>query len=420
MDIGSISPNLAEIIHSYQDDFMVEIRNILDEIDMSLINIEAEPHNKMVLVEVFQHFHTISGLSALLQDNLCFRISKTSEDLIETTRKYRSITEPYIINDLVQCSKFVRQLAEKPVLAEDSKLIGEIGQHLSGMKQTQNDIIMMVRQPIEKEVRIGEILIYEGTMVKSDVDEVLYKQRNQTTNMKFGEILLKEKRVNASDVIHAIRMQRIRNAVPEVSSVYVQLHQVDQFIHLLQGIQNQCDSVHQEAQLRFGNVDKFTADTEKLSHQLVALQQILTAVCRVSLAETFVKLQQTIGSLLEEKRKPIRMSTTGDYTEIDKDVSDAIIQPMTDMITVLVDNATETDDEKRLCNIELLAYIEDGKPHIDIQGDSLIKLDYIKQQVRYQLATDCIARMGGKVLMDNMSGKGTRIRLYLPSRGEVL
>ncbi len=420
MDIGSISPKLVEIIRSYQDDFMIEITTLLDEIDLTLINIEAEPHNKMVLVEVFQHFHTISGLSALLQNNLCYHLSKTSEDLIEMTRKYRTIIEPHVINALVQTAKFIRQLAEKPESSEDSRFIGEAGQHLLSMKQTQNDIIMTVRQPLEKEVRIGEILVHEGAMGKSDLEAVLQKQRSQPSNMKFGEILLKEKRVNASDVIHAIRMQRIRNAVPEASSVNVHLTQLDQFIQLLQGVQNQCDSVHQEAQLRFGNVDKFTADTERLSLQLASLYQIITAICRVSLADTFSKLQQTIGSLLEERRKPIRMTTTGEHTEIDKDVSDAIIQPMTDIITSIVDSALETDDDKRLCNIELDAYIEDGKPRIDIQGDSLIPIDHIQQQVQYQLANAKIVQIGGKVLIDNMSGQGTKIRIFLPARGDVL
>lgn len=58
---GIIPQGLIEISKSYQDDFMKEICSVLDEIDVSLMNLEADPSDRDQLHTIFWRFHTIGG-----------------------------------------------------------------------------------------------------------------------------------------------------------------------------------------------------------------------------------------------------------------------------------------------------------------------------------------------------------------------
>ena len=415
LDIGgSIPPGLVEICKGYQDDFMQEIRGLLDEIDLSLVNLAADPSDKDLLVQAYARFHTIAGLSGLLQEQTGLRLAQASEDLIEVVRKYRPGMESSSLNHLVQSSKFLRRLASDPAIHGDSRFLGEVGQHLSGLRQSRNDLFMEVRQPLEHETRIGEILIHEGTMEKSEVEDVLSHQRSQSGRMKFGEILLKEKRVDASDVIRAIRMQKIRSALPAGQSVRIPLERMEQLAQLMEELQGRCSGIHAESLLRFGNKDRFSTETSGIANQLGDLRRILGELRVVSFQQTFARVTQSVGSLMEERRRSIRIVTMGEGTEVDMSLADQLVQPMADLVMAMAEASATAEEEKRLGLMEMVAFQEAGAVHIDLTGDGSADVGEVFRNPAYDRAARRISTLGGRLQIDDLEGAGMRSRLLFP------
>lgn len=411
---------LNEISRGYHDDFMQEIRGVLDEIDISLVNLEAEPSDREQLHQVFCRFHTIGGLNGLLQEKTGMRLAQSSEDMLEAVRKYRPVMEPQVINHLVSSSRFLRRIVSDPAILEDSRFSGEVGQHLASMRQSRSDLVMEARQALEHETRIGEILIREGAMEPSEVDAVLQKQQNDPGRLKFGEILLKEKRVEASDVIHAIRMQKIRSAAPVGQSVRIPLERMDQLVQLVDLMRGTCGNIHAEALLRFGNKDRFAAESSGMTLQLEDLRRILGELRTVTLHQVFTRFTQSVGSLLEEKKKTVRVTTIGEGTEMDMETADQLLQPMIDMAALMVGLCAEMDEDRKLGSIEVVAFHEGDGTHIDISGDCTADMEAIRRHPACSRAMRSVSRMGGRLQLDDMAGTGVRARMMFPAGGMMI
>ncbi len=417
-DRGNVSPGLAEIVNTYQADFWGEIVNLLDQMNLCMVNLEAEPGNKSHLVALCQLFHTITGLSTLLQDAVCHGLSKATEELVEASRKYGSNAELSTINQFIQSSGFLRRMALNPGISDEPRFFGEVSQHIQAMKQSQMDLLMMVRQTLEKEVRIGEILIHDGTMAKNDVDDVLDKQKKSMGSMKFGEILLKEKRVDATDIIQAIRKQRIRSASPGCL-LAISNEQIRLLRELIKNLYATGQSVHTDALLRFGSKDQFSARTATLVHDLAALELVLAALGRVPLSLAFSKLKQTLGSLFEESRQFVRIDTTGDDTEVEKDIADRMVQPMAELVALIAAHDRELNSEEVLSLIELAAANEKGVLAIEIATDSRQEASKYIHHQKYEQIAGIITQLGGKMVVDD-SKQGIRIRILFSAREGIV
>lgn len=180
---------------------------------------------------------------------------------------------------------------------------------------------MEVRQSLEHETRIGEILIHEGAMDPSEVEAVLFRQKYQPGRMKFGEILLKEKRVEASDVIRAIRMQKIRSAIPDGQTVKIPLERMDQ-----------------------------------------------------------------------------------------------LVQPLVELAAMMVDLSVETEEDRGLGVIEVVAFQKGNATHIDITGDSSTDMESIRRHPTFDLVMRRISQIGGRLRIDDMMGTGVRACLFFSAR----
>jgi len=407
---------LAEAVRGYRDDFMTEIRSMLDEIDLFLIDLEAEPAAREPLGLMYRRFHAIGGLADLLQERTAARLSRETEDLIEVVRKYRTRAEPQVVNQLVHSARFLRRIATDATVPEDSRFAGEIGQHLAAMAQLRSDLMMEVRQSLEHETRIGQILIGEGAVAQAEVEAILDRQKAEASKMKFGEILLREKRLEASDVIRAIRMQKLRTATPPEQSVRIPLERMDELIRMVDEARLLGSNLQAEALLRFGSKDRFSNETTGMTERLEDMRRVLLALRMVPLSGVFGRLLRTIGSLLEETHRNVRLATVGETTEVDKELADNLFQPLADAANLMLLHTGDQDAEGGLGSIEVVAYRETEGLHIDLTGDGRADLAAIRSHESHERLQRTMARLGGRIQLDDMSGDGIRIRLLIPER----
>lgn len=416
-DIALVVPGLAEISNSYMEDFLGEILEILDDIELEIVNLEMDPGNTECLNSIYCSFHTIRGLSGLLNNATGTKIAVETEELLEAVRKYSPVISKAIINLILDSVNFIKKISNNPKIIDDSKFFGEVGRHLKNLANNKDDILIEVRQPMVRESRrIGEILVQEGALAQSEVEDVLKRQNSSNNKMKFGEIVLREKKVDASDIIKAIRMQKVRNTGSVDQYVRIPLERLDQIIEIIQNVSTLYDSVKDEAVLRFGSNDALTIESTKAYHLITDIRNILKELRMVTLQHAFQKLTRLVCSVIEENHLEVMFSTLGENIEVDKEIADRIALPLGDLIWLLLEKAySKKDDDrnKRIGSIEVVAYEDNNSVHIDITGDVVTDLEELKSDNKYTENLQKLNHLKCRLEADNINGEGVRISIII-------
>lgn len=408
-------PGLSDISKSYMEDFLGEIREIIEDIELELVNLEMDPGSKDCINSIYCSFHTIRGLTGLINDDISTKIAVASEELLEAVRKYSPIASKNMINLILDSVGFIKKLCANNSSTSNDMIPGQVERHILNMKKSKDDILLEVRQPLERESRIGEILIQEGAMDRSQVEDVLKKQTSIYGKMKFGEIVLREKKVDASDIIKAIRMQKVRNIGSVDQYVKIPLERLDQIISIIQNVGTIYDSVKDEAILRFGSNDALTIESTKAYHLINDVRNILKELRMVTLQQAFQKLTRSACSIIEENQLEVMFSTMGENIEVDKEIADRIALPLGDLVRLLLEKAYSECEEtsKRIGNIEVVAYEEGNSIHIDITGDAVTDLEELRLDLRYIDISQKFSTMKCRLNIDDMNGEGVRFSIIL-------
>jgi len=410
----SAVPGLAEISRNYMNDFIAEMREILEKIEIELVDLEMEPDNADHLNSIYCSFDAVRGLAGLLHDPVSGRIAEASKELLETLKKYGTPAGRSVINLLLFSVRFIRRICENGDDVKDTLFMGEVEQHISNIRKLIEDIILEIRQPEGRRARIGEILVAEGAIKHSDVEDILRKQSSVFSRMKFGEIVLKEKKVDVSDIIKAIRMQKIRNAGTADQYVKIPLERLDQIIGIIGNIGSIFDSIRDEAVLRFGSNDALTIDASRAFNMVQDVKSILKELRMVTLQQTFQKLTRLACTIIEENHLEVRFSTMGENIEVDKEIADKIVSPLGGLIKLLLEKAyTEQDEARRIGSVEVVAYEEGSAVHIGITGDKVVDIDEFKSDSRFTDVAAELSLLRCRLTIDDMDGEGTRITIII-------
>lgn len=404
---------LKEIQENYMKDFIQEILETLDSIELELVNLEVDPGNAEYLNAVYCDFHTIKGLTGFLEDDLASRITEQTETLIEACRKFNITTTRTIINILLQTILFLRRLCNNQQLAHETKFQGEVEQHLVNIRQLQDEIMLEVKQPVKPpEYRIGEILIEEGAIKEKDVEEVLIKQNSIYKKMKFGEIAMREKKVDAGELIKAIRAQKIRNECNE-QFVRIPIKRLDEILDIVVQLANIQNDLHHESVLRFGSNDAFSVELNRAENMFMDIRKIIGELRMVPLKQSFQKLSRAVKAMIEDAGLHMVFSAVGESTELSKEIADDIIVPLAEIVECMLSGfASGSENEKnKLGNIEVVAYKKDNTVIIEINNSKMPAVP--DRSKKFEQVQAKIKKLNGRLEYEELDDDGCKVKIIL-------
>jgi len=404
---------LKEIQENYMKDFIQEILETLNSIELELVNLEVDPGNAEYLNAVYCDFHTIKGLTGFLEDDLASRITEQTETLIEACRKFNITTTRTIINILLQTILFLRRLCNNQQLAHETKFQGEVEQHLVNIRQFQDEIMLEVKQPVKPpEYRIGEILIEEGAIKEKDVEEVLIKQNSIYKKMKFGEIAMREKKVDAGELIKAIRAQKIRNECNE-QFVRIPIKRLDEILDIVVQLANIQNDLHHESVLRFGSNDAFSVELNRAENMFMDIRKIIGELRMVPLKQSFQKLSRAVKAMIEDAGLHVVFSAVGESTELSKEIADDIIVPLAEIVECMLSGfASGSENEKnKLGNIEVVAYKKDNTVIIEINNSKMPAVP--DRSKKFEQVQAKIKKLNGRLEYEELDDDGCKVKIIL-------
>jgi len=408
---------LNQIKKNYINDFIQEILETLDSIELELVNLEVDPDNMEYLNSVYCSFSSLKGLASFLEKDEAVRLTSETELLIEACRKFSIPATRAFINHLLQTVLFLRRICNNSGIVRDTRFQGEVEQHLNSVKQLHEEIMLDVKQPVRPpENRIGEILVEEGVMLEHDIDDVLEKQSNIYREMKFGEIAVREKKLDTGKLIKAIRAQKIRNVSGE-QYVKIPIKQLDSILDIAKCLENTQNKLHKESVQRFGSSDDFTAEIKKAGEMSADIGKIIQELRLVTLQESFRKVARAATAMIEEAGMHVAFSTIGENTEIKKETAEEIILPLAGLIELILSifRSQQEQDLEKLGNIMLAAYRQNNSVIIEVSNSNIVCCESLTGNKKMDGVRRKIEKINGHIEFENINDSGCKVKITLPA-----
>ncbi len=303
--------------------------------------------------------------------------------------------------------------------------------------------------------RVGDILVEEGVVTPEQVAESLAKQK------PLGEILVEENKVSPQQVIRALKKQQ-QLKKNEVASIRVDTEKIDKLINLVgELVITQSMITDLSEKFTLAQLPVLQERISQLERNTREIQERVMSIRMMPIGSAFHRFPRLVRDLAGKSGKQIQLIMSGEETELDKTLIEAIGDPLTHLVRNSADHGLELPEDRvaqgksERGTIRLHAYHDGGNICIAVEDDGrgLNREKIIEKAVEkgiiadgsnlsdeavYQLIfrpgfstaetiTDVSGRgvgmdvvkrniegLGGSVDIQSAMGKGSRLTLKLP------
>lgn len=349
-----------------------EIREHLDTAQYTLVEFEYDETNQENINKVFRSFHTIKGSSAFLGMKNIEEVGHEMESLLVLVRDGKLRINKELIDVIFFGIELLRSLVGvmetqefDPAKMKESFVKIDIYSYINLIKK------ILTQYEVKK---IGEILREEGKLTSGEVEHIL--KRQEETDKKFGTIAIEEKLVSTEDVKDAINRQTA--VTKRASYVKVSNERLNTLIDIVgelvinQSMIRQLLETKDESEQAADSVDRVITQLEGITTNI---KNLVLSMGMVPIAEVFNKLRVVIRNTSADLGKGIMMDIQGEDTELDRNVVEAIYDPLVHIVRNAVDHGIESPAEReasgkdRIGKIAIIAAHKGNGIEISVRDD---------------------------------------------------
>lgn len=387
---------LEEFIWEDQEltaNFIAEAREHLEGIESGLVHLEQAPTDLTAINAVFRPFHTIKGVAGFLNLPQIQELSHEVESLLDEARSGRLSINAAIIDLTLTAVDFLKEMLDdlQDALAEQRPLRRfELQNIKEQVKLLQNQEEPTGQLPKRQ---LGEILVSQGELSSTDLNEALEQQKAKAGTAPLGEILVKEGKVAPKKVARALVDQLIEEKGGEAAAgpaaaegkavgdaqlpptIKIDLSKVDNLVNLMGELVIAQSQVRQNPNLQGVSDPKLERDLAQMSRITSELQMISMSMRMIPIGQTLRKMVRLVRDLSRKSKKQVELIIEGEDTEIDRNMVEAIYDPLVHLVRNAVDHGLETPKEREAQgkppagHLWLRAYHKGGNVVIDIEED---------------------------------------------------
>ena len=361
MDDGSADPEETELESKDPEcltgdlvliaEFITESCEHLETADECLLTIEEQPDDIETVNALFRAYHTIKGVAGFLDLSDVMHLAHQTENLLDAARQGRFKLEGARLDAVFDATDMMK------------RLIGFIADALSSGSPVQRDpnqaaLVKLLTNLLDDDF-VPEATDQpaggtsaEPTAVGNEVEaaEPKAKQAKPTSDSPQTVQLRETVKVDSS------RLDVMIDAIGELVIAEAMVTQSPKLLSL----------IDDDIERRFSHLSKITRE----------LQEMATSLRLMPIRSTFQRMARLSRDTAKKLNKRIEFVTSGDETELDKNVVDQIGDPLVHMVRNAVDHGLEDSEEQRVAagkpaigRVELRAFHKGGSIYIEIADD---------------------------------------------------
>ncbi len=255
-------------------------------------------------------------------------------------------------------------------MREDSKI------RIIPPKSAIDEYIGLIKDMPEDPFRLGDILVKGGALTENELKEALRLQTEKGGSNgaeRLGDILLKEDLVDKKVIDAALDKQKSVRAASAASTIRVDADKLDSLINLVGELVIAGGSISEHAR-RVEDSELIEA-SYVLARLLDAIRDGAMKVRMVPIGDTFTRFQRVLRDLSKATGKDIDLVIKGGDTELDKNVVEKIVDPLTHLVRNSADHGIEAGEERESKGkpakgtITLNAFHDAGSIVIEVSDD---------------------------------------------------
>jgi two-component system, chemotaxis family, sensor kinase CheA len=300
------------------DSFQTETSELIERAESSVLELEKNGKNKSYVDDAFRAIHTIKGNAGFVGfpefEAICMEVESVLDGL-RTGKKHNSA-------NMV------------------TALLGSLDSMRKLLAERQQDVKATPEDNDHEYKPIGELLIEMGEVSTDDVEEAVDIQER-----RIGEILIAEGKVNESTIEKALSSQQKAEALPayrtERKDIRVDMGKLDKMFDLMGELITAEAMVIHNPELSDLELESFTSAGNYLSKITREMQEITMAVRMIPMDGLFNKMRRLVRDLSRKFGKNINFETSGQETEMDRNVMETISDPLVHIIRNGIDHGIE-------------------------------------------------------------------------------
>jgi len=404
----------------FWDDFVLEAAEHIEEIEMNVLTLEKEPGNMEIIHTMFRAFHTIKGLSGFVEHTVIQEIAHKTETLMDFCRKGEMKVTQKIVDAILKSSDFVKRLCEDVESGTDRDYLVLIFDHIEVLESlgqldlpvaeeapSVTEVVAEVTVDVVESVTPIEQIVPEGatTVEAQDVDGFLSEDFSvlvKEEDPKEEETVSEAVEISSQEVEPVVVVQKtvepkveakiflpdsekekppsiVPKGMPKNSNedyMKVATSKIDHLVDMIGELIINQSLIEQYVASKYAHDNQFITNMTGLSRTTRELQDLSMFLRMVSLKPTFQKLTRIARDTIQELGKDVEFVVTGESTEIDRVVTDKLLEPLVHMIKNAISHGVEDNPEDRVLYgkprkavVELNAYNKRGKIYIEVKDD---------------------------------------------------
>jgi len=327
----------ADVDLGLVQDFLTESREYLSTAESSLMSLELSPGDSEALNAVFRSFHTVKGMAAFLNLTSISGLSHAAENMLSTLRSGEQAFSKEHADLLLASVDMLKELTGgvKAVLEGRRFSVPEpyAGLHRRLLEVSGSAVKASVPVP-EPAVSVPEITI------PPRVQEI-----SSTVAIPEPEAVLEQEEhlpePHPSAPVPAARPQLLRD-----SSVRVRTDRLDRLIDEIGELVIAHTMIAQDPVVDGGLCPELYKKVAQAGKIVRDLQSLSMSMRMVPLKASFQKVARLVRDLADKSQKPCDLKISGEDTEIDRNMVDALDEFMVHMVRNSMDHGLEPVEER--------------------------------------------------------------------------
>ena len=350
--------------------FVMESLDGLETVEISLMEMEENPDDSESINAIFRSFHTIKGVSAFLGFMRINTLAHRSENLLDKIRSGELEIQPRVVDVILDAVDLLKKLIQgvKAGLENggDMDCGLAIAPLVARIEAVQNNDAALLP--------MGRIMIERGDLNEEALNRALETQKAHP-DKKLGEILVESGQATANQVASALQEQKTPPARRTGLQVKVDTKKLDNLVDMAGELVIAQSMLRQHPQIAASQDQTLMHTLGQLSQISSSLQTMSMSLRMVPIKSTFQKMVRLVRDLARNSGKQVRLTMSGEDTEIDRNVVDELYEPMVHMIRNSVDHGLEPPQERIAAGkepsgeINLRAFHRGGNIVVEISDD---------------------------------------------------
>lgn len=335
---------LPEGDHELIADFVVECRDYLESAEAALLELEANPTNSEAINTVFRAFHTVKGTSGFLGLDVITTFAHEAESLFSRVRDKELPFAGVIPDVALRASDVVKALVD----AVDKALKG------TPMTRPRDYDVVLAELARIAAGDAASLAASTNTFFPTPDTEARKPKLVPAQEAWKGE----ERRDQSADSSIRVRTDRLDRLIDMVAELVI-----------AQTMIAQDDSV---PQVGHHGLARKVSHAGKIVREL---HDLSLSMRMVPLKPTFQKMTRLVRDVAQNVGKEVEFVTDGEETEIDRNMVDALSDPLVHMVRNAVDHGIEMPDARILAGkprhgtVRLSAKHSGGNVLVELRDD---------------------------------------------------